>query len=586
MNDATPVQKFASIFKGYEASFVKHVPPFRLEEETGKRKGWVGVAKYGTSNPRVPTPPELTDDDYIPVTFSKYEEHLRGGDGLAVSPLFDKMEGRKVVQRNVCYFGVIDIDSYTGDFVGLINRLYSFGYKFSPFISKSNGLHMYFIFSEAESAAEVRKALHKIVEVFGLDKIYKDGTGKSKVEVFPEHDTRKKDVHDKYVFLPFYNAADKTAVEGKLLTSEGKARGLEKALVDIENMFTSVDEINTATGKLPLADAPYCVQMLTISGNSSHRNDFLFTSALYLKTKHGEGFTRQHLEELNNMFEIPLEDHEVQSCFSSATSEKYANMSIFGRCKTQPVCEVCDKSLCKLREFGVGREKNNVVLNVEFGKLIRVLAEDPYYLWEARLAGSEEYKLLRIDGAENLLNQAVAQKACINALNAVPYSVTKPTWEKLVNNCLANIEERAAPKATDTSDLAELRENFNRYLTHRKAKNNPPYTVNVKQVYYKDGFYFFKTDGFQDFLRSRNFKLGRLNLREELLRYGCEEATIMWTTTNDQQKVIECWKKVEDEHLKKLDSFYDDVMDADTAMLSDNKLNKQDAAAVPEDTRF
>lgn len=602
MQEPSLLERFRSIFDGYRESFVKHVPPFTDEDGSGKMKGrFIGLAEYRSNSAYHPAPPEGVDEkSYVPVTTDKYHEHLNGGDGLAISPLCDVtvMEGdKKVKLRNVCYWGVIDIDVYDVDFSILVNRMYTYGYKFSAFISKSGGLHLYFVFSKPESAKEVRDALNKIVELFGLSKVYHDNKGKSRVEVFPEHATRTEGQHDKYVFLPFYNIfkMDKEAVNGKMLTAQGMARGIEKGLVDIENNFTSVKEITEATGRLPFADAPYCIQSLLISGalqDGNHRNDFLFNATLYLKLKYKDGLKFEHLEDLNSYLGEPKPTDEIQQIFSSANKD---NFQLAGRCGKQPVCDVCDKQLCKLREFGVGKKKNNVVSTVEFGSIVRVLAEEPYYLWEARYAGTEEWKTLRIDGAENLLNQRVAQTACIKVLNTVPPSVTMDVWEDTVRKALANIKEVPAPKATDTTELAELRESFNRYLTHRRSKNAQPYHVNVKQVYYKDGAYYFKTDGFQAFLRSQNFKLGRTNLREELLRFGCEEGAIEYTNGIGEMRAVECWKKVEDDHLKKLDNFYDDIMEADELTLMNNKLNKGDdgkqqsavvASKTVDDPRF
>jgi hypothetical protein len=574
--------RFAQTFEGYTDSFVKHVPPFTVDEKSGKLKAkWVGIAEYRKNSSLHPSPPAgVEDESRVPVTLSKYLEHLQGGHGLAISPLFDlntQEKGKNVVRKNVCNFGIIDVDVYGIDYFKIVNRLYSFGYKFSAFASKSGGLHIYFIFGKAESAKDVRAALNKIVELFGFHKIYSNAAG-SRVEVFPQHDTRAPGVDDKYVFLPFYNALnDKENMAGKMYGAEGKMWGLKKAMLNMPKMFTSLKEITDATGKLPFADAPYCIQALLLSGvleDGMHRNDFLFNTSLYMKLKYTEGFELKHLQEANEMLAEPKSEADLRAIYNSSMKEGY---QLAGRCKEQPVCEVCDRSLCKLREFGVGKSRGNMVSTVEFGKIVRVKAEEPYYLWEARLAGTEEWKTLKINEADGLLEQRHAQVACIKVLNTIPPTVTKQVWEAEVIRCLSMIEEREAPKATDTTEMAELRNLFNRFLTHRKMKNNLPHTVLVKQVYYQEESkkFFFMTDGFQGFLRSQAFRGGRINLREELLRFGCKDDALKYVTPGGEDRVIECWSKEEDDRTKQLGTYYDDVTESDTITIMNNKLNKE-----------
>jgi hypothetical protein len=571
------------LFTGHTESFVKHTPPFATDDEGKTKASFVGLAQYKLNSKYHPKPPSgYSEDDYVPLTVEQYREHLNGGNGLAVSPLTDAPD-----KRDVCFFSVIDIDVYDVNFTALVQRLYKYGYKFAAFISKSGGIHLYFFYLKPEEAGKVRHEMDRIIERFGLNKIYQKG-GKSRVEVFPMHSARTPGQHDKCIFLPFYNSANQDGGSSqKMLGADGALHSISKAIPIIETMFTSVADVARTTDALPYSDAPFCIQMLILSGSmdaNSGRNEFLFTAATYLKTKYGDALTIEHIEEVNAEFPDPLEAKETNSVFNSI---KVKDWQTAGRCKKEPVASFCDKQLCRDRKYGVGRQKGNTVSNVEFGKIYRMLAETPYYLWEARLAGTDEYKKLRIDGAENLLNQKTIQKACIDTLGQLSLTVTQPTWEKTVNDCLATLEELEVPKATDTTEMSALRELFLRYLTHRQAQNKQPYTVNVNQVYKNCSAYYFKTDGFVDYLRTMKFVLGRTNLREQLLSYGCEEGELEYTTGAGQKKSIKCWKKPDDDDLRALDTFYDDIMDADAEVLAQNKLNKQDRGSPDaDDTRF
>lgn len=585
---------FRSLFTGYEQSYVKHQPPFVRNGDGKLMAKFAGLAQYKNNSKFHPAPPEgLAEDDYVPVTEQTFKDHLNGKQGLAISPLLDLPPKNGNVRRNMCFFSVIDIDVYDTNYTELVRRLYKVGYKFAPFISKSGGLHLYFFFQNPESADAAVRELKRIVEKFGLHKIYANGsTGASKVEVFPEHVIRKPGVHDKCVFLPFYGSGLPEGSEQLMLTTEGTLLDIVKAIEIMPTMFTSVKEITKTTDELPYSDAPFCIQMLLLSGGlteGSNRNEFLVTAAIYLKTKDGAAFEKSSLEEMNeDWLGDPIEQKEIDGMFKSVSTKDY---QLAGRCSKQPCASVCDKQLCKLREYGVGKSgSKNMVSTVEFGKIYRVLTETPYYMWEARMAGTQEYKMLRIDGAENLLNQKTVQKACIDTLGQVPPTVSAFNWETTLNGCLANIEDLPAPKATDTTEMAALRDLFMRYLTNGQATNKLPHTVRLKQVYYAEGHYYFMTDGLMSYLTVNKFTLGRTNLREQLIGYGCQEGSVKYVTGAGVEKVIPCWVMKEDETLSSLDTFYEDVLEADLGVLSTHKLNKVDKNeqrnATEMDVRF
>ena len=115
-----------------------------------------------------------------------------------------------------------------------------------------------------------------------------------------------------------------------------------------------------------------------------------------------------------------------------------------------------------------------------------------------------------------------------------------------------------------------------RYLTHRCVQSNSPSRINNKQVYFSEGVFYFKTDGLKDYLRIAKYTLGRTNLREELVKYGCVEGEVTWERKDKSIATIQCWKKDEDEALKNMARFFDEVIDEDADILSLNKLNKEE----------
>ena len=285
--------------------------------------------------------------EVLPLVADKYKEHLDGGDGLAVEPLR---------ADNTCFFSAIEIDVYGINYTTLIQRLYRHGLKFAPFVSKSGGLHMYFFYSEPEKGKAVIDAMAKIIEVFGLNRLYTSDKGKSKVEIFPKHSVLKPNSMGSHIFLPYYGVAANPKCPQRLITTEGKLVGIEKAISAIDGMFTSVDEIQTTMKQLPYSDAPFCVQMITLTGalaEGDGRNDFIYQAAVYLKKKQKENFLPELLA-INAELAEPQPDKDVVSTFNSVMSKQLEY-----KCKTGVCSEFCDTKLCRLREYGVGKEKGN-----------------------------------------------------------------------------------------------------------------------------------------------------------------------------------------------------------------------------------
>jgi hypothetical protein len=395
----TTLKTFHSLFRGNDECYTVHVPSFSVNKDTGKLKAaWCGFAEYGTKSFSA-VPKNKAKGDFVPLTQDAYKEHLNGGKGLAVTPITNTPTA-----RNVCYYAVVDIDVYGGtDFRWLVKRLYDVGFKFAAFRSKSGGLHIYFLFANPEPAEQVIAMLLRLVEIYGLSRLFVSAKNKSKVEIFPKSAVLiPGDKQSNGLFLPFYNNGKGS--KQNMLTAEGKSVAIMKAMPVIESMLTSVKAVNVTLGRLPYSDAPYCIQMILLTGalaENDGRNNFLFAVALYMKLAQQKDFETS-LQEANNCLEVPLEDDEVHTICMSAMSKDWP---LPGWCKKEPLCSYCDRKLCKERKYGVGRERNNFVSNVELGKLVRMLAEEPYYLWEMRPEGAEEYRRVRLDSEGELMDQ-------------------------------------------------------------------------------------------------------------------------------------------------------------------------------------
>ena len=557
------IRDFFAIFASNRNKYVKHLPPFK-EEGTKMKASRVFYVLDA-------------DKQKKPVTIDDFRAHLNGEYGVAVEPLRDT-QNDKGIQRNMCFYCLIDIDVYDKSFFPMIQSMYRHGLKFCAVRSKSGGLHIYFMFQNAEKAKDARDMLRRIVDVFGMDKIYCGPSG-SKVEIFPMHDAEAPGSDGKCVFLPYYNVAG-AGTTNYMYGADGSVINFADALESIKRNYTSVREMNEVLDRLPYSDAPYCIQAIALSnslGENEGRNKFMFHSCVYLKKKFGaKTDSFKELLELDKYLASPLQDEqegmkELQDTYNSAMSKDWAFS-----CKQEPMCNFCNKELCTARKFSgvVKRGTDNINTGADFlGPISRVLARVPYYLWEIAPPGKPA-KEVRFDNISELASQSIVQQKCWDQLGWAPLPIKVPMWVETVNTCMEGIEDRqiTVSEESDTSELSELHSLIVGYLTHAQVQNGAEYMVNVGQVFVRDGKYYFTTDGVKTYLRVQKFNLGRTNLREELMSFGCTEGELSYTGRSGRTMQVKCWVKEEDAELAGRQMYYDDILEQDADRAKDLKL--------------
>jgi hypothetical protein len=566
MPEASPLVWFKSLFRGNKHFFTVHQPPFSVDQNGKHKAAWCGFAEYGTKS--FPFVPEgRTKGDFVPVTEEQYREHLNGTAGLALAPVFDNGE-----KQYVCFYGALDIDARGVDYVWFVKKLYSLGFKFAAFRSKSAGLHVYFFFQSPEPAAQVIDVLKRLVEILALNKLYQRS-----VEIFPKQASAVPgDQNANGLLLPFFGIGNPETCPNRMYAPDGKLLGIRNAMPLVDTLITTLGDVRQTIEKLPYRDAPYCIQALLLTGalfqEGDHRNDFLFTAALYLKLKEKTDF-KDSLDAMNARLEGPLEDEAVDQIYDSVVRNDY---QIWGQCKKHPCMDYCDRPLCKKRVFGVGKDKGSIVSDIEFGKTVRVLTRNPYYLIEVRVAGTEAYSEVRIDDTSELLNQRVLQRACILHLKHAPVNMKQEVWiERLNKEILSRIEDKEVTEQSDMTEESAMYKHFLRYIVHGQTKINAPYMVSMGHVYYEDGVSYFDGGGFKAYLAAVNFKFGNLNIRAELETFGCTAGELRYRTMSGNERTIQCWVKPDDAKIHDLRAFYEETYEADKNLAADIPVGKE-----------
>lgn len=507
------IQRFLQLFKGKNNSYVRNELPKEAPAPGEKIK-----TKITQNEGKVDK--ELLD------------HHLSGDFGVGVCPV--NTDGK-------CFFAVLDIDCYDKRILKMFRFIQEYNLPLLPFRSKSGGLHVYIFFAKAVTARSAREILSLISYYFCLEDIY----GKGKVEIFPKQETIKEGGFGSAVTLPYFNAENPYTY---LLDTDGNKISFKEALDYIQKHFTSLENVKEALENLPYSDAPPCIQRQLIAGlvgeEDSGRNNFLFSFAIYVKKKFGDGF-ETYVSEVNSNFTCPLEDSVVNQICNSVNANEY-----YYKCK-ELSC-YCNKSLCKKREFGLGVDTKGKshFSGVEYGTLTRVLTAEPYYKWLLRIQGAEQWKECIFKNEGDLLDQKNFQRACLRYLNYAPRSVSPNDWNNTLNLVLPNIQEEIVHKETDTSGTSLIQNAFISYLSNKQARRDSPYQIKVglcvRKVVDGKAKYYFTHRGFTDYLRNQKITFDYNMLREMLKTFGAIEDSLQYTNSLGEEIHFPCWSKEED----------------------------------------
>lgn len=517
-------QRFALLFKGKTNTYVRNELP-KEKPEAGQKIKTKITNNEGTVDKELLT------------------SHLEGEFGVGICPV--NAEGK-------CYFGVLDIDYYKAKIKKVLYFIREYQPPLLPFRSKSGGLHVYLMLSKAVSAKTMREALAEISYYFSLETMY----GRSKVEIFPKQE--KAEGFGSAITLPYFNCENPYTY---LLDLDGNPVEFSEAMDYIQRHLTTIDAVKEALEHLPYNDAPPCIQRALISeeigGEDSGRNNFLFSYAVYAKKKYNNGF-EDYVKEINDRFEVPLDDSVVESICSSVKNNEYLY-----KCKDIPCNSFCDKVRCRKREYGLGKDKGHF-MDVDFGQLYRYKTAEPYYIWKLRLQGQEKWHDVVFKDEGYLLDQRNFAKMCVRYLNKAPFQVSNADWCNTLNSVLPNIIDVEVKQETDTSGLSMLKNAFIEYLANKQSRRDSPFQINVGLCVRssQNGVtkYYFTHIGFANYLKNQKITFDYTMLRETLKNFGAEEDIFTYYNALDEEVKFPCWSKVEDEAIK---NGYDRAMDVE-----------------------
>ena len=498
------VERFKSIFSGLDrAHCVTYVD----------KKGEDGQKIRGKS---FVTREYVTDDMWL--------KHLQGTEpSLGIIPITDS---------NTCKWGCIDIDSYAGfDHKKLIEKIKSLNLPLLVFRSKSGGAHVFLFTAVFIEAKLMRDKLLSISAVLGY--------GGS--EVFPKQvELKSQDDTGNFLNLPYFNGDDTTRY---CFNQNGEAVNL-KSFFELYDLYKlTPEQLEKLIVKRPeseFSDGPPCLESLTQTAIKDGRDRILYQYIQYAKRKWPENWQAK-INAFNYKYfashpDGPLEDKIVQGKI------KFNDGKDLGfKCNEDPMCNHCDKNLCRTRKFGIGGESVFPSLT----DLQKVLLDEPYY-WV-----NVDGERVKLDNIDYLMEQRLFRRTVAKQINKKPPRITVKEFEKYTDMLLQGVEEVDAPVGSSRIDqLSNHLEDYclQRSIGHVTKKdiiNGAVYTENSKHVFTFHRF-------FHGHLTKKKWKEDYQVTQQMLKEHcGCEEGRMVIGKKKPSIMKVDVFEKPEDQFTQK-----------------------------------
>jgi hypothetical protein len=268
---------------------------------------------------------------------------------------------------------------------------------------------------------------------------------------------------------------------------------------------------------------------------NSGRNNYLFSFGVFLKKKDPD-FWEQQLFEINAAMQKPLPKAELEGTIINSLRKKDYTY----KCTDAPCVDFCRKPLCKTREFGIGKE-GGYFSELEFGKLFQIKSYEPYYEWEVKLQGPEQFSLLRFKNEDEIIRQDAFLKLCFRDLHTLPIKMKQSEWFKLINQALSDMQIKQVETEYDSSPMALFKELVKEFLNNRSRAVTKDQILG-KRVFYDEGHqvYYFRSVDMSEFVWGiKNFRYYNPGELHGFLRDFKAKPTRIRTETDKQIRVYE-----------------------------------------------
>ena len=448
------------------------------------------------------------------VTNNHWLNHLQGKEpSLGIIPITDD---------NKCRWGCIDIDSYAGfDHQKLINKIKLLKLPLIVFRSKSGGAHVFCFTTVPVEAKLMRDKLLSVSAVLGY--------GGS--EVFPKQiELKSKDDTGNFLNLPYFNGDNTTRYA---FLENGKAANIDGFFELHERNKLTPEQLEKLQIKRPqseFSDGPPCLESLTQSKLNDGRDRVLYQYIQYAKRKWPEEWPKKINQFNYTHFVEPLEDKVIQEKI------KFHSKKELGfKCNEEPMCNHCDKSLCKVRKFGIGGESVFPTLS----DLQKVELDEPYY-WV-----NVDGERIKLDTIDSLLEQRLFRRTVTKQINKKPPRITTKEFEKYTDMLLSNIEIIKAP--IGSSLIEQLKDHLEEYCTNDSSATTTKEQIFLGNVWTDEGkHYFIFNKFFHGYLQRRKWPEKHQTTQDLLIQHcNCKDERIYIGKKRPSVMIVDAFEKPE-----------------------------------------
>jgi len=368
-----------------------------------------------------------------PVTDDLWRMHLQGSQSLGIIP---------INEENQCVWGCVDIDSYAGfDHKKLIDKIKNYNLPLVVCRSKSGGAHVFLFTTESVSAERMRDKLTEIKTLLGY--------GGS--EVFPKQiQLKSQDDTGNFLNLPYFNGDDTTRYAFK---DDGTAANLEEFYGIYNNKKQlHVGSIKVQRPQSEFSDGPPCIELMAINKipENGGRNNAMFHFGVYAKKKWPAEWKTKLTMFNADATTVPLTENELD-----IVKRQHEKKDWGYKCNDVPMCNLCDKKLCRSRKYGIGEE----IVFPALTDLQKIKLEKPYYYLNV------DGERLHLENVKFLKQQSLFQEACMEQLDFKPPTVKPKDWDMIINPLMKNHEPVEAPEGVTTAD--QLRNHLEEFCLNR-----------------------------------------------------------------------------------------------------------------------
>ena len=422
-----------------------------------------------------------------PVTDQLWQNHLNCIEpSLGIIP---------INEDNECRWGCIDVDKYNLDHKQLLNKL-PMGVPLHVCRSKSGGAHIFLFTTDFVPAKLMRDKLMSLSAVLGF----------GNAEVFPKQiELKSQDDTGNFLNLPYFNCKNTTRY---CFDSKGQAITIDAFLNGVKVSALTPKELQDLKIQRPPSeydDGPPCLQSITKEKLDDGRDRVMFHFRVYAKKKWPESWVDK-IDEFNHQrFINPFRHDEIAKFRKDKKDYGYL-------CKDEPMCNHCDKDLCRTRKFGIGTQ----VMFPHLSDLQIIKLEPPVF----RLNVDGERVELK---AEDLQELRLFIRACMNQIHRKPPKIKPKEFDGMIDMLMINKEVIEAPAGA--SAIEQLKQHVENYCLSRATDGATKEDLESGNVWNNDGYHHFKFSNFYHQFLSRHKWNDKPQNTLYILREHCEYDT-------------------------------------------------------------